>query len=64
MTEGFVFLVVIMLNSGQLEVQADILEGCPPQERVIQDFEQLVERGEIRDWRAMCKKVTFTAPNA
>lgn len=59
MTEGFVFLVVLMLNTGQLEVHADILPGCPPEDQVIQNYEQLVSNGEIRDWRAMCKKVTF-----
>jgi len=57
--EGFVFLVVLMLNTGQLEVHADILPACPPEEQVIQNYEQLIERGDIRDWRAMCKKVTF-----
>ena len=59
MTEGFVFLVVLMLNSGQLEVHADILTDCPPQEQVVQNYEQLVSNGDIRDWRALCKKVTF-----
>jgi coenzyme F420-reducing hydrogenase gamma subunit len=48
-----------MLNSGQLEVHADILPGCPPEDQVIQNYEQLITNGDIRDWRAMCKKVTF-----
>jgi len=58
-TEGFVFLVVLMLNSGQLEVHADILSACPPQEQVVLNYEQLITNGDIRDWRALCKKVTF-----
>ena len=60
MIDGFVFLVVLMLNNGQLEVQADVLSECPPQDVVISSYQELVANGDIRDWRALCKKVTFT----
>ena len=58
------FVVVVILPSGQPQVDAGVVAQCPDTAATIQLYEQAVLRGDILDWRARCYNPGLTRPNS
>ena len=57
------FVVVVILPSGQPQVDAGVVAQCPDTAATIQLYEQAVLRGDILDWRARCYNPGLLRPS-
>jgi len=65
MSALLVFVVVVILPTGQPAIKAELVKECPDQTFIISAYQQMKVAGEILDWQARCydsklKIQTFT----
>lgn len=56
------FVVIVILPSGEPKVDAGIVGQCPDTQSTIELYEQAVVRGDILDWRARCYNTEMLRP--
>lgn len=49
-----VFVIAIVNNSGQMEMQGYYVEKCPDKAEFSQHMNDLMQKGELKDWHAVC----------
>ena len=49
-----VFVVVVILPTGQPQVRAELVEVCPETTFIITGYQQMKVAGKILDWEARC----------
>ena len=49
-----VFVVVVILPTGQPHVNASAVSACPDHDKVVTAYQQLQIQGKILDWEARC----------
>ena len=59
MVSLFLYLSVIITPDGQVKAHSEVLEECPTTEYVMQYHQEMIDAGDIVDWRARCNKYDF-----
>lgn len=54
MIKTFVFVIAIFTNDGTLEMRAVSAAKCPDAAAFTQAMDKMKERGELKDWNAIC----------
>lgn len=58
----FVFVIVFVMPSGELQLSSQIVPSCPSKEKVVQMVIDLKAKGVIKDFRAECTQYTLQRP--
>lgn len=58
----YVFLVIVILPSGETSVRSSPVDACPNIQLVHEGYESLVESGDIKQWDAQCILFQFQIP--
>ena len=62
MNAVLLFVVVVILPSGQPQVNATAVLACPSQQKVMDTYQQAQTDGHILDWRAHCLDTGMRLP--
>ena len=54
MTPIFVFVIALVTNSGQMEMQGYYMDKCPDKEQFSATMNERLTKGEFKDWHALC----------
>ena len=53
------FVAYLLFPTGDVVVDALVVDQCPPQEIVSKTFDHKLENNEIKGWNAKCEAVPF-----
>lgn len=54
MIKTFIFVIAIFTNEGVLEMRAVPVPKCPEAAAFTEAMDKMKERGELKDWNAIC----------
>lgn len=58
MTPFFIFIIAIVLPTGEVQVKHTFVPKCPTQEEVVAVMKPMKDRGEIIAWGGNCTSMT------
>lgn len=58
MTTFYIFIIAVVLPSGEIQVKHTFVPKCPTQEEVVAVMKPMKERGEIIGWGGSCSSMT------
>ncbi len=53
----WIFVVVVFLEDGKSQISVRQVPACPPDEVVVKVGEDMIKRGVIEDWTALCQEI-------
>lgn len=59
-----IFVVVIILPSGDFATKAEVVQACPSIRDIGDFYEQKISKGLIREWNATCFTLNFEEKEA
>ena len=54
-----IFVVALIMPSGEYITKSSVVEDCPSIKQVGDHYERRIRDGEIRDWNAACFVMNF-----
>lgn len=60
----YVFAIVFVLPSGEMQMSTQLVPSCPSREKVVQMVMDLKAQGMIKDYRAECTQFVLQPPPA
>lgn len=57
--EALLFTVIIMFHTGEYSVKSDIVDECPPHEKIVPLLNKGLEDNEYKGWHATCQHIAF-----
>ena len=58
MTPFYIFIIAVMLPTGEIQVKHTFVPECPTQEQVVAVMKPIKDRGEILAWGGSCSAMT------